>query len=481
MTFEDLLHPWLEAYFRSPQWLKNTVGHTYASVAGRLRGRRYQTFAQEAALRDPVALRTLSEDKLRTTLQWALETVPAYAPYRHLSRSLETPLAVLAALPPMTKEMIRQDISRHVSSAMGPRHRLKVATGGSTAVPMQFYLQKGVTRAKEYAYIDAFQRTAGRAPTEVVLSLRGRAVPGAQRDAQRLWMFEPIKRELILSCDHMTPDQMPAYVQALRTWKPAFIQAYPSAIYPLARWLQQHPAPDVTSGIRSIMLFSENVLPHHRQVLDAVFGCPVLQHYGQSERILMAMSMPDDARYFFFPQYGHVELLDPAGAPVTTPGAIGEIVGTAFDNRVMPFIRYRTGDMAVLASAGSTHPALPGFPVLERIAGRSQEFLVCRDHRLIGLNSLTTPRYDELAEVEDLQFEQHLPGHFLIRIVTRAALSSQARRRLVQAMEEKTVGGCTAEVVEVDRIGRTARGKQRMLVQHLDVTRYFGAAPAVRS
>jgi len=31
------------------------------------------------------------------------------------------------------------------------------------------------------------------------------------------------------------------------------------------------------------------------------------------------------------------------------------------------------------------------------------------------------------------------------------------------------------KVVQVDSIPRTARGKARMLVQHLDIRRYFGA------
>ena len=59
-----------------------------------------------------------------------------------------------------------------------------------------------------------------------------------------------------------------------------------------------------------------------------LFACPVLKHFGQSERVLMAASMPDDERYFFWPQYGHFELVDQDGNAVTTPGVLGEIVGT---------------------------------------------------------------------------------------------------------------------------------------------------------
>ena len=96
--------------------------------------------------------------------------------------------------------------------------------------------------------------------------------------------------------------------------------------------------------------------------------------------------MPDDERYFFWPQYGHFELLDADNRPVTQPGKLGFVVGTSFDNGVMPFVRYRTGDLAVLS--GRDHPELAGFPVCERIVGRLQEFIVCRDQRLVSITTL---------------------------------------------------------------------------------------------
>lgn len=475
MAIEDLLHPWLEAYFASPQWVKNSVGRAYALCAAPLReGRGHHRFQQEAALRDPIALERLAMEKLRSTLRHAIETVPAYADYRHLLGALEAPQAVLQQLPLIAKEEIRRDPARFLSTQSTAADRLKVATGGTTSVPLVFYLQKGVTRSREYAFIEEFHRRAGMAGDEIVLALRGRSVPTAKRPNGPLWMYEPIKRELILSTEHLGRQHMPAYVAAMRAWKPTFIQAYPSAIYPLARWLQDHPAPDVVDRIRAVMLFSENVLDQHLHLLQAVFPCPVLQHYGQSERILMAASMPDDRRSFFYPQYGHMELVDACGAPVTQPGMLGEIVGTAFDNRVMPFIRYRTGDMAVRGSRA--HPLLPGHPVVDRIEGRRQEFIVCSDHRLISVNALTTTPYPDLEAADAIQFEQSIPGQFTLKVLSARPLAPAAVQRVVRALAEKTGDGCSASVAQVEHIARTGRGKHRMLIQHLDLNAYFGAS-----
>jgi phenylacetate-CoA ligase len=187
----------------------------------------------------------------------------------------------------------------------------------------------------------------------------------------------------------------------------------------------------------------------------------------------MAASMPDDDRYFFWPQYGHFELVNIAGEAVTRPGEFGEIVGTSFDNSVMPFIRYRTGDFAVLSD--TPHPALPGYPVCERIEGRLQEFLVCRDQRLISITTMGAAHFEKMAEVQELQYEQHQPGLVTLKVVSARPLNGDLVAEITRTVSEKTQGGCDVLVKRVERIERTGRGKHRMLIQHIDLGPCFCA------
>lgn len=475
MAFEDLLHPLLSMYIGSPQWVKSSLGRMYSALPlSARRGWHYSRYSEEVKLQAEADLRKLASAKLSSALQWAIETVPAYASYRSLLKHLDDPYSVLQELPLISKDEIKRDLTRFMSVRTPSRYRLETFTGGSTANPMQFFLHKGISRAKEYAYMDDFHRRIGLEADDVVLALRGRTVPSAGRkENSRLWMYEPIKRQLILSCDHLERINMPEYVEAMRRWKPAVIQAYPSAIYPLARWLQENPEPAITDCIKGILLYSENVYGFQMDLLREVFSCPVLKHYGHSERVLMAASMPDDERCFFWPHYGHMELVDERGQVITQPGVLGEIVGTGFDNKVMSFVRYRTGDMAVLSE--HAHPDLPGFIAVDRIEGRLQEFLVCKDQRLVSICTMGAAHFGELAKVDVLQYEQREPGHFLLKVVTRKALTALERSRIVAAVIEKTQGGCTAEVVEVADIPRTKGGKHRMLLQHLDTSQFFGA------
>ena len=473
MALEDLLHPFLGRYLAGPSWLQATAGRAYRMLPASMRmGQAYARFQADTALRGAAAT-TAALAKLDTTLRWALETVPAYAAFRGLLNVERDPLALLARIPVSDKLDIKHNTERYLSTAMPASARLEMFTGGSTRNPMRFFLHKHVTRPRELAYIEDFRARLGMVPGDLTLALRGRTVPTAAQPNGAVWKIEPIKRQLILSSDHLERRFMPQYAEALATYRPAFIEAFPSALFPLARWLAANPLPEFTRGLKGVMLYSENVYGFQLEKFREVFGCPIVSHYGHSERVLMAASMPDDERYFFWPQYGHFELLDADDRPITQPGKLGFVVGTSFDNGVMPFVRYRTGDLAMLSSR--QHPALAGFPVCERIVGRLQEFIVCRDHRLVSITTLGVAHFPELALADAIQYEQHRAGKVVLKVVAETPLAAATRESIAAAVARKTQGGCDVEVVQVESIARTPRGKARMLVQNLDIRRYFGA------
>jgi phenylacetate-CoA ligase len=471
MAAEDFLHPLLGSYINAPQWVKSTVGRLYSAVpVSLLRGRHYASFLEEAGRVDDAA--SLGADKLRETLGWALSTVPAYSEYRELADDLSDPYAVLQALPLTSKNQLRTNLPCYLSRNISAAARLPTFTGGSTTVPLSFYLQRGVSRPKEYAFMQRFHERAGYTGSDLVLSLRGRSVPGAGADNPRLWMYDPIKNQLMFSCDHLDRARMPHYAKALRKWNPVAIQAYPSALYPLARWLAEYPDPSITARIKSVMLYSENPYEFQMELFREVFKCPIVKHYGHSERILMAGSLPDDEQYVFWPQYGHVELITPDGNPVTRPGVLGEIVGTGFDNRVLPFIRYRTGDLGMWSAQGIT--SLPGYRVLEKIEGRVQEFVVCKDLRLVSITTLGAAHFRDLPHIEKMQYEQMVPGELILRVVTDRVPVPGWDRLLAEAIWEKTQGGCVLKIMQVDDIPRTINGKHRMLIQHIKLDQFYG-------
>jgi phenylacetate-CoA ligase len=477
MSVEDLLHPLLDRYMAAPDWIKASAGRAYTWMPERFRfGAAYYRFRDEVALTGEGALQRLARRKLRATLEWAMQTVPAYRDYAPLLARCDDTEALLARMPLLDKAAIKASPQRYLSTGIAPSARLKTVTGGSSSDPLEFYLQKHVTRPKEYAFMHDFRARTGSDGSEPTLALRGRPVPGAARRGGRIWTYEPIKRHLIFSSAHLDAGHMPRYAEALALHRPRFVEAYPSVLYLLARWLVEHPVPAFTSGVRGVTLYSETLHGFQAKLFREVFHCPVLAHYGHSERVLMAATMPDDDRYFFWPQYGWLELVGFDGKPIREPGVVGEIVGTGFDNRAMPFVRYRTGDLAVLSDRG--HPRLPGFAACERIEGRLQEFIVDRDDRVVSVVMIGSAHFPEFGAIDCMQYEQKRPGELVLKFVAGDGFTQDMQRRLAAAIGDRT--GCTVRTAKVRDIERTARGKRRLLVQHLDIGRYLGAS-AIRA
>ena len=481
MAFEDRLHASLRLYMQAPEWVRALGGRVYRAIPRRVRfGARHGGFLSDAQVRPQDMRWEHIAARLKASLH-AAAAVPAHAEHaHHLLNLRRDPLQRLRELPLMSKADIKADLMAHLNPYFDAAQRLPMFTGGSTAEPMSFCLHRHVSRTKENAYLRHIERTLlGASPNDWALSLRGRTVASAAAPAGRLWTTEPIKRHLLFSSDHLEPRFMPDYVKALERLRPPLIHAFPSALYPLARWLDQHPAPAWTEQVKGVLLTSENVYGFQLALLRRVFPrAHIVTHYGHSERVLMAVAAGAEARAEFFPLYGLPELVDARGRVIDEPGVLGEIVGTSFDNHVMPFLRYRTGDMGMWAEApryGSDSAGHARF-VMQGIEGRCQEFVVCADQRLVSITTLGAAHFHELSQVDRIQFEQRQPGQVTLKVVSAHSLGAADKLRMAAAVRDKTQGGCEVEVQEVAHIERTARGKQRMLVQHLDLSHYLGAA-----
>ena len=100
-------------------------------------------------------------------------------------------------------------------------------------------------------------------------------------------------------------------------------------------------------------------------LIEDVFSGPVIDHYGQTERVMMAGTC-EHGGFHVFPDYGIVELL-----PVPNTESRWELVGTPLHNWGFPLFRYRTGDEV---GPAPTQPCPCGrsFPLLGPSTGGSK-------------------------------------------------------------------------------------------------------------
>ena len=102
----------------------------------------------------------------------------------------------------------------------------------------------------------------------------------------------------------LTPETLPAVVGAIRDFRPDAIEGWPSAITVLASLLRDQ---GLTLPVRAVITSSEVTTATQADLMRSVFQGPIVDHYGQTERVAMAGSC-EAGGYHVFPDYGIVEL-----------------------------------------------------------------------------------------------------------------------------------------------------------------------------
>lgn len=368
----------------------------------------------------------------------------------------------LRALPTIDRETLRDHFEEMCVVPRTRRNVDLVRTGGSTGQPVSFYIGRNRSSI-EYAYLTASWNRIGYAVGMPIAVLRGRPVKPNRKGLRH--EYDPVLRHHYYGAFQMTEKNMGRYLDHIGHIGPCFLHVYPSSVLALARFLLRtgESAPD---NIRGIISESEILYSPQRQLVERVFGCRCLSCYGQSEKLVLAVGCEKTDDYHVWPTYGYCELLDGSGNPVTTPGQRGEIVGTGFINRAMPFIRYRTGDYATYVgnrcdACGREHL------ILRDIRGhRTQEVLIAADGSEISWVSLNM-HDDTFDHVNRFQFYQDTPGRAVLRIVPGKGLGGSQIRRIKDRLDRKLEGAIAVEIEVADAIELTSRGKMVYVDQRI--------------
>jgi phenylacetate-CoA ligase len=442
-------------YARAPVWLQNLLITAYGVRLRRLRygpvGR--STLHQLRAARERSAaelareqLRTLSDVVHRASLD-----VPFYR-RRGLARTRFESLEELLDLPVLTKSEVQAAGRDLVSDRYRGRRLREIHTGGTTGKPLAIYCDSA-TLQRNYAFFTRFKECIGIADGARTATFAGRTLVPAGGGAP-YWRHNRAANTLLFSSYHIGPRTLPTYVEALRRFAPELIDAYPSSLEPIARFITEHGRSDIRP--RAIITSSETLVAEVRSLIEKAFRCPVYDHYGSAEMVAL-ITQCRAGMYHVESKFGVVELLD-EGRPVA-PGQRGEIVATGFINPVMPLIRYRLGDHAIRGT-GSCACGRPG-ETIERIEGRIDDVVVTPEGNLVGR---LDPIFKSVASLYETQIVQDAIDHLRVEIVASEAFTDAMEAELKTELRARVGPRMRIDVVRVAAIPRASSGKLRTVV-----------------
>lgn len=134
-----------------------------------------------------------------------------------------------------------------------------------------------------------------------VVTIRGARIDDKLIQKGVFWKRNPRENGIIMSSFHILEENYEQYLCKLRSYKPRFIKAYPSAIASLCILMQKHGDKKL-NGLKGVICSSETIYDWHRTLVKDTLGVEIysfstIQGYpmhGSSEYEIPRIALTDD-------------------------------------------------------------------------------------------------------------------------------------------------------------------------------------------
>lgn len=409
---------------------------------------------------EPQAIAAEQAERLRDFLVTIGERVPYWRALfreRGFDPQALRSVADLQALPLLDKATIRQHAEAMKAEGHGPLTRYN--TGGSSGQPLVFYIGKARKshdvaakwRATRWWEVDIGDREA---------VIWGSPIEHGTQDRLRQWR-DRLLRSTLLPAFEMSEDKLDSFVAWLRRERPTMLFGYPSALSYIARHAAKRGVRLDDLGVRVAFVTSERLYDEQRALIEKAFACRVANGYGGRDAGFIAHECPAGGLHLSAEDIV-VEIVDPAGQRLPA-GQAGEIVVTHLATAEFPFVRYRTGDIAVLDDRRCACGR--GLPMLRELQGRSTDFVVAADGTVMhGLALIYILR--DLPGIERFKVTQETRTHTRVELVPEATFDRGLLPSIVDGFQKRLGAEVQVTLDVVESIPPERSGKYRYIVSH---------------
>jgi phenylacetate-CoA ligase len=253
-------------------------------------------------------------------------------------------------------------------------------------------------------------------------------------------------------------------------FRPRLLTAYAGAIYQWARLLGKE-RPRIPS-LAAIIVSAETLYEGWRDLIEQCFKVPVYNRYGGRDIKFVAQECQLQKGLHISCENVLVEVVrDGRGV---SPGELGEIVITRLDNFAMPFIRYRSGDLGVMAS--SACECGRSLPLLQKVEGRIQDVIVTKSGSIIS-GPFFAHMMKDCSDIKEFQVHQLGIERLVIYSVLNTQQAFTSRERIERLVQQYLGSTVHVDFEICDAIPVSRSGKRRMIVSHLSTDKYSHSEP----
>lgn len=360
----------------------------------------------------------------------------------------------LTDFPILNKEEIINNLDK--IATINEKDAVVSLTGGTTGASMKVLYTKENTQER-HALLDHFRAQYGYKLGKKCAWFSGKnIVTEANLKKGICYRDDYINKIRFFSTFHITDSNFDVYWTAFCKFAPEYIVGFPSSVYELcsmaaARGLK------LDNTVKAFFPTAETLLPIHREVIGSVLGCKIADQYASSEGAPFILECEQGGLHIH-PLTGVFEVVDENMQPAQE----GEILVTSFTTEGTPLIRYRIGDRIKLAPEDKQCACGSCFPLVEKIEGRSTDYILSPTHGKVNLGNISnsTKGVEGIIQFQVIQKEVN---KVQVLVVASADFYEKDKSKFIAALTERFGQELAIDLKVVSEIPKEKSGKFRFV------------------
>lgn len=369
---------------------------------------------------------------------------------------------VLQSIPILNKRDIIDNLE--LIKTIDEREGIVNNTGGTTGNSMKTVYMKSDVQER-IALLDHFRAQHGYKLGKKTAWFSGKHLISEKDISKGICShYDFINKIRFYSTFHINQDNFDVYWDSLNKFKPEFIVGFPSSVYELCK-IAESRGLSLSKQVKVFFPTAETVTLQHREVIGRVLGCKLVNQYASSEGAPFILEC-SSGNLHIHPLTGVFEVVDDN----LQPSMEGELLVTSFATKGTPLVRYRIGDRIKLSPDSMSCKCGSHFPLVERIDGRSNDFLYSSSKGKVYTVSLidSTKGIDGLLYFQAIQNQK---DEITIKLVVNKKFNQLQENNFISNVRLRVGDMININIEYVNEITPEKSGKFRIIKNNLDLSK----------
>ncbi|EXE14241.1 MULTISPECIES: phenylacetate--CoA ligase family protein [Acinetobacter] len=329
-------------------------------------------------------------------------------------------------------------------------------TGGTTGASMKvIYTKKDMQ--ERFAILDHFRHQHGYELGKKTAWFSGKNII-TQKDIDKgiCSHYDFVNKIRFYSTFLINEKNFDIYWKSLNEFQPEFLVGFPSSVFEICQ-IAKSKNLKYQGKAKVFFPTAETVLAEHRQVISEVLGCKLVDQYASSEGAPFILEC-NAGNLHIHPLTGIFEVVDDDLKPAQS----GQMLVTSFTTHGTPLVRYRIGDSITLADSSKNCPCGSIFPLVERIEGRTNDYILSPTYGKVNLGNISNSTKDTKGIV-CFQLIQDKIDHIEVRIVSNKDFDKKQELSFICSLRERIGNEIDLDITYVEAIEKERSGKFRIV------------------